>query len=129
MLRITELHLNGRLVLKLEGRFSAAWVDELDACWRAAVARSDDESVWVDLSDVSLVDLAGQEQLTRMHRAGARFLTRGCVMPELVREIYASTALGAEAHSAKAAVPQTADHTVEGTPCVVALPSSRSRRS
>jgi hypothetical protein len=41
----------------------------------------------VDLSDVYLVDVAGQEQLTRMHRAGVRFMTRGCVMRELVREI------------------------------------------
>jgi hypothetical protein len=39
------------------------------------------------LSEVDLVDLAGQEQLTRMHRAGVRFLTRGVVMRELVREI------------------------------------------
>ena len=90
MLRITEQHMNGRLVLKLEGRFSAAWVAELDACWRAAIERRDCEWVWVDLSDVLLVDLAGQEQLTRMHRAGAHFLTRGFVMPELVREILES---------------------------------------
>jgi len=114
MLRITELHLNGRLVLKLEGRFSAAWVQELDDCWRAAVAHSGSESVWVDLSDVSLVDLAGQAQLTRMHRAGARFLTRGCVMPELVREIYA------------AAGGTAAESCAEGEPCPVVLSSSRS---
>lgn len=87
MLRITEQHANGRLVLKLEGRFSAPWVNELDACWRAAVNSAEGKSIWIDLSDVYLVDVAGQEQLARMHRAGARFLTRGCVMPELVREI------------------------------------------
>lgn len=87
MLRITEQYANGRLVLKLEGRFSAAWVGELDSCWRAALERRDSESIWVDLTDVYLVDVAAQEQLARMHRTGARFLTRGCLMRELVREI------------------------------------------
>jgi anti-anti-sigma regulatory factor len=96
MLRITEQHTNGRLVLKLEGRFSAPWVSELDACWRAALESSDGGSIWVDLSDVCLVDVAGQEQLARMHRAGARFLTRGCVMPELVREISESADVATE---------------------------------
>jgi anti-anti-sigma regulatory factor len=96
MLRITEQHANGRLVLKLEGRFSAPWVSELDACWRAALESSHGGSIWVDLSDVCLVDGAGQEQLARMHRAGARFLTRGCVMPELVREISESADVATE---------------------------------
>ena len=87
MFRITEQRASGRLVLKLEGRFSGAWVDELDACWRAAPESRDGGSIWVDLSDVCLVDVAGQEQLTRMHRAGVRFLARGCLMRELAREI------------------------------------------
>jgi ABC-type transporter Mla MlaB component len=90
MFRITEQRMSGRLVLKLEGRLSGPWVDEVDACWRAAAATCDGDSIWVDLSDVCSVDLAGQAQLTRMHRAGARFLTRGCVMRELVREIVES---------------------------------------
>jgi anti-anti-sigma regulatory factor len=87
MFRITEQRTAGRVVLKLEGRFSAAWVDELDTCWRSAIHSAAAGAIWVDLSDVYLVDGAGQEQLARMHREGARFLTRGCLMPELVREI------------------------------------------
>lgn len=87
MLRITRQRTPGRIVLKLEGRFSKPWVGELDACWRAVVEGENGDAIWVDLSDVDAVDDAGQEQLARMHRAGARFLTRGCAMPELVREI------------------------------------------
>jgi hypothetical protein len=87
VLRITELRASGRVVLKLEGRFSAAWVDELDACWRALADGGENDPIWVDLSDVSLVDLPAQAQLARMHRAGVRFLSRGCLMRELVREI------------------------------------------
>jgi anti-anti-sigma regulatory factor len=87
MFRITEQNASGRLVLKLEGRFSAGCVDDLDGCWRAAVESSGGASIWVDLTDVDVIDLAGQEQLTRMHRGGVRFLTRGPLMRELVREI------------------------------------------
>ncbi|MCA1586634.1 MAG: hypothetical protein LC791_18310 [Acidobacteria bacterium] len=88
MLRITEQRTPDRVVLKLEGRFSSDFVDELDACWHAAAER-EDASIWVDLTDVCLVDIAGQALLTRMHRAGVGFLTRGCLMRELVREISA----------------------------------------
>ena len=87
MFRITEKRSPGCLVLKLEGRFSRAWVGELDACWRAAPEMRNGGSIWVDLSDVCLVDDAGQEQLTRMHRAGVRFMARNCLMRELAREI------------------------------------------
>lgn len=87
MFRITEQRRSGCLVLKLEGRFSRAWVEELDACWRQALERNNGGSIWVDLTDVHVVDDAGQEQLTRMHRAGVRLVARNCVMRELAREI------------------------------------------
>jgi anti-anti-sigma regulatory factor len=87
MFRITEQRAPDGLVLKLEGRFSAACVNELDGCWRDAVESSGHGPIWIDLTDVHLVDLAGQQQLTRMHRAGVRFVTRGLLMRELVREI------------------------------------------
>ncbi len=87
LFRITEQRAADRLVLKLEGRLSAACVDELNTSWLAAMESWDGPSIWVDLSEVFLVDVAGQEQLTRMYHAGARFVTRGCAMRELVREI------------------------------------------
>jgi hypothetical protein len=90
MFRITEQRALGRLVLKLEGRFSAACVKELDGCWRDAVENATGWPIWVDLTEVDLVDVAGQEQLSRMHREGVRFLTRGVLMRELVREIAGS---------------------------------------
>jgi anti-anti-sigma regulatory factor len=87
MFRVTEQRASGRFVLKLEGRCSSDVVGELDAGWRAATQKAGNEPIWVDLSDVWIVDGAGQEQLARMHRAGVRFVTRGCVMRELIREI------------------------------------------
>ena len=86
MLRITVQRSPRRTVLKLEGRLSGAWVAEVDRCWRAA-SQTCTAPTEIDLGDVSLVDAAGEALLARMHRAGVRFVTRGCVMPELVREI------------------------------------------
>jgi len=88
MLRITEQRTGERFVLKLEGRISGDWVSEVDASWHSAQA-SGERSICVDLTDVWLVDSAGQALLTRMYRAGVRFMARGCVLREMVREIRA----------------------------------------
>ena len=87
MFRLTEQCTSGRLVLKLEGRCSLDVVGELEAGWQSATHRAGEYGICIDLSDVLLVDDAAREQLARMHRAGARFVTRGCLMRELVREI------------------------------------------
>lgn len=87
MLRITRQSAPDRLVLKLEGRFLGEWVQEVDRCWHTAAAASPGAPIWLDLTDVQLVDPAGQALLERMHRAGVHFLTRGCLMREVVREI------------------------------------------
>ena len=87
MLRITEYRTPGRVVLKLEGRFCQCVVPELEACWQAARSTGGGDAICVDLSDVLLVDAAGEALLADMHRAGVRFVTRGCAMRELVREI------------------------------------------
>lgn len=87
MFRVTEHCGNGGIVLKLEGRCSSEIVEALESSWRAALHKRGDVPVWVDLSEVSRVDPAAQEQLARMHRGGARFLVRGCLMREVLREI------------------------------------------
>ena len=91
MLRITTQSTPDRLALKLEGWLTGAWVEELDQTWRAATNTG--HQICVDLSDVFFVDEAGRHLLTLMYRAGVSFVTKGCVMPELVREISESAAL------------------------------------
>jgi hypothetical protein len=88
MFRVSEQCASGRMVLKLEGRCSSDVVSELDAGWRAAMQKVGERPIWVDLTDVSVVDDAAQEQLVRMHRAGVHFMTRGCLMRELIPEIF-----------------------------------------
>ena len=74
-------------VLKLEGRLSGAMVKELDSCWRSAMGAHAGHRIFVDLSELHYVDPGGRQLLTDMYRAGVTFVTTGCEMPELVREI------------------------------------------
>ncbi len=87
MFRITTSTAGNEMVMKLEGCLCGAWVRELETCWRGAVASLHGRALRVDLTDVCHVDDAGRELMTAMCRSGARFLARGCVMPELVKEI------------------------------------------
>jgi anti-anti-sigma regulatory factor len=87
MFRLTERCAPRGLVLKLEGRCSSEVVAELDAGWQAATRNAGGGRIWVDLSDVLAIDEAGRAQLARMHRAGVRFVTRGCFTRALIREI------------------------------------------
>jgi ABC-type transporter Mla MlaB component len=94
MFRITSHIRDDELVLKLEGCLADAWVQELDTCWRDATQGLKSPRVRVDLTGVWQVDDAGRALMTRMYLAGAQFVTRGCVMPELVRDIARSCSGG-----------------------------------
>lgn len=87
MFRITTNIEDSEIVLKLEGCLAGACIRELDSCWRAAIKTQGTLPVRLDLREVCHVDDAGRELMMSMYRAGVRFITRGCVMPELVREI------------------------------------------
>jgi hypothetical protein len=87
MLRISTYTSDDELVMKLEGCLAGPWVRELETCWREASSRLGLGSTRVDLTGVCHVDAPGQQLMTQMYHAGARFVARGCVMPEIVREI------------------------------------------
>lgn len=90
MLRVTTRVDGDRVVLKLEGKLSHAWVREADASWRSVQASASGRAIAVDVCDVYAIDDAGRELLTRMHRAGVELRARGFVMREVVREIVES---------------------------------------
>jgi ABC-type transporter Mla MlaB component len=87
MLRITSTAGEEEHLLKLEGCLAGAYVAELAGTWREATTALQGRAIRVDLTDVCHVDESGRELMTLMYRAGARFVARGCVMPELLREI------------------------------------------
>jgi anti-anti-sigma regulatory factor len=87
MLKIT-MEKNPRITtLRLEGKLSGPWVDELERSWRAVSSRSADCPVAVDLTDVTFVSEEGKKLLEAMYGEGARLKGSGCVTRRLVEEI------------------------------------------
>ncbi|HXE79271.1 MAG TPA: hypothetical protein VNK41_00835 [Vicinamibacterales bacterium] len=94
MLRITHHPTPHGAALKLEGWLTGPWVDAVEASWLAAVDDAGTQHVCIDLRDVYYVDERGRDLLTRMYRAGVAFATKGCEMPEVVREIAETAHVG-----------------------------------
>jgi anti-anti-sigma regulatory factor len=87
MLRIT-LDKNSRCTtLRLEGRLTGPWVDELERAWRALTPDPVDGRVAVDLTDVTFVGEDGKKLLEAMYGEGAKLKASGCVTRRLVEEI------------------------------------------
>jgi hypothetical protein len=87
MFRITTNDTIDGLVMKLEGSLSGAWVVEAGLVWRQLTQRHLRRPARVDLRGICHVDDDGRKLLTLMHLDGAVFITAGCEMPEIVREI------------------------------------------
>lgn len=87
MFRITTNDAVDGFVMKLEGSLSGAWVVEAGLVWRQAALRHLQRPIRVDLRGLCHVDDDGRKLLTLMHLDGAEFMTAGCEMPEIVREI------------------------------------------
>ena len=90
MFRITTHGVDGELVLTLEGYLTGDWVRELAICWDQIVASAPGAFIKIDLTGLWRVDTEGRDLLEALHRAGARLVAKGCVMPVLIREIVES---------------------------------------
>ena len=94
MFRLTLHDADDVLVMKLEGCLAGPSVRETYACWRRAAADGRGRSVQFDMRDICHVDEEGRKLMTLMHLDGVRFVTSGCVMPEIVREISEAATAG-----------------------------------
>lgn len=87
MLRIT-IDKNARsTTLRVEGRLTGPWVEELERAWRAVIAEPANGHVSVDLTDVTFVGEEGKRLLETMYGEGAKLIASGCVTRRLVEEI------------------------------------------
>ena len=71
MLRITPIKTDSMLIIKLEGRLSGPWVDEMHTYWASHVDAASRVTIQVNLRDVSYLDYRGRDLLLRMKREGA----------------------------------------------------------
>ncbi|MGA3327106.1 MAG: TolC family protein [Terriglobia bacterium] len=94
MLRITTTDIDEKVTLKLEGKLSGPWVEELERCWRTSTNISSKKRLVVDLSGVTFVDPAGKQLLCSISSAGAQLVGSGLMPKSLIDEICAEKPSG-----------------------------------
>jgi anti-anti-sigma regulatory factor len=87
MLRITTVNNHDATTLRVEGRLSGPWVDELERVWRVLGGNGADGRVCVDLTDVTYVGEEGKRLLQTMYAEGAKLKAAGCATRRLIDEI------------------------------------------
>lgn len=86
MLKITTQTDNGGTVLRLEGKLTSPWTEELAGYWKK-VPGAQRKMTLVDLTEVTFIDSDGKVLLTRMWRQGATFRAAGCLNTSILEEI------------------------------------------
>jgi ABC-type transporter Mla MlaB component len=94
MLKIT-LHDSAReFRLKLEGRLSGPWVNELEQVWKTASSTTHGRKTVLDLGEVDFVDPAGEALLAHLHTQGVELAAVTPLIRALVRKICQAPACG-----------------------------------
>jgi hypothetical protein len=86
MLKITIEKGARSTTLRVEGRLTGPWVNELERAWHG-LAADHDGGVSVDLTDVTFVGEEGKRLLEEMYGDGAKLKATGCATRRLVEEI------------------------------------------
>jgi anti-anti-sigma regulatory factor len=76
-----------QLLLEVEGRLAGPWVEELERSWEAERRRTLSEDIIVRLSNVTFIDEAGRELLSKIFHAGAKLEGSGCMVRAIIARI------------------------------------------
>ena len=87
MLRITIDKNQRCTTLRVEGRLTGPWVEELERSWRTLVSGPANGHLCVDLSDVTFVGEEGKRLLETMYADGAKLKASGCANRRMIEEI------------------------------------------
>src|SRR5689334_15082703 len=87
MLKITLDDSSAELCLRLEGRLSGPWVQELRQCWRTGASTTAGRRTAVDLREVDFIDAEGQALLCEMYGAKVELRANTPLIRSLVEEI------------------------------------------
>ena len=103
MLRIT-IHDDGKLCrLELAGKLEGPWVTETEQAWRTSMRP--DQTIEIDLRQLTSVDSAGRDLLAAFHRSGACLIVEGVWMTALLGDISSAPCEGAVEQSPQKKVP------------------------
>ena len=94
MLKITLHDSAQEFRLKLEGRLSGLWVQELEQCWKTASSTTHGRKTILDLGEVDFVDPAGESLLEHMHAEGVELTAVTPLICAVLQEICRAPACG-----------------------------------
>jgi hypothetical protein len=75
MLRVTLIERDGSATLKLEGKLSGPWVDEMEQCWAAFSRQRGRVRLKLNLQDLTYADNRGRDLLLQMEYEGASLMS------------------------------------------------------
>src|SRR4051794_38350236 len=87
MLKITIHDSAAEFRIRLEGRLTGPWVNELRQCWRTAASTTGGRTTVLDLREVDFVCPDGEQVMAEMHREGVRFLAATPLIQALIDEV------------------------------------------
>lgn len=87
MLKITLHDSAGEFLLKLEGKLSGPWVQELEQCWKTASSTTEGRKTVVDLVEVDFVDPQGELLLCEMHARGVEMQAVTPLICSILKEV------------------------------------------
>ncbi len=87
MLRITVENGSRPATIKLEGKLSGPWVDELARAWNKFTADEPGRTIKVDLSEVTFIDAAGKKLLSSLVERGAELRAAHLMTKYIVQQI------------------------------------------
>lgn len=93
MMKATIFQQKNMAVIKVEGRLSGPWVEELARSWER-LAETGAERLVIELAGVSFIDEEGKKLLKRIAQAGTKLEAAGCLTRAIVEEVAGESPAG-----------------------------------
>jgi hypothetical protein len=87
MFKISIVESRGQRRLVLEGKLIAPWTTEVESAWRDAGEQLEGRKLIIDLTNVTLISLDGQNTLFRLMRDGARFSSGDVLTKHVLQQL------------------------------------------
>ena len=87
MLKVSMLETSGQRKLVLEGKLISPWTEEVESAWRLAQEQLGERKLIVDLTNLTLIGLDGENTLLNLMRDGARFTGCGVLTKHLLKKL------------------------------------------
>jgi hypothetical protein len=87
MFKITTVDTQSQRRLVVEGTLIGPWVAELRATWKNALQELGDRKMVIDLGNLTVISIEGEDAIFELMKDGARFSRGGVLTRHVVRQL------------------------------------------